>query len=43
MKSLSAKTISEICDEIYALGEGKKIMVMAPMVRGKKGEHLRNL
>ena len=39
-EELSAKTISEICDEIYALGEGKKIMVMAPMVRGKKGEHL---
>ena len=39
-EELSAKTISEICDEIYALGHGKKIMVMAPMVRGKKGEHL---
>ena len=39
-EELSAKTISEICDAIYGLGEGKKIMVMAPMVRGKKGEHL---
>mgnify|MGYP006092115777 CR=1 FL=1 len=39
-EELSAKTISEICDEIYALGNGKKIMVMAPMIRGKKGEHL---
>ena len=39
-EELSAKTISEICDEIYGLGEGKKIMVMSPMVRGKKGEHL---
>ena len=39
-EELSAKTISEICDEIYELGEGTKIMVMAPMVRGKKGEHL---
>ena len=39
-EELSAKTISEICDEIYSLGEGKKIMVMAPMVRGKKGEHV---
>ena len=39
-EELSAKTISEICDAIYELGEGKKIMVMAPMVRGKKGEHL---
>ena len=39
-EELSAKTISEICDEIYLLGHGKKIMVMAPMIRGKKGEHL---
>ena len=39
-EELSAKTISEICDEIYAKGEGQKIMVMAPMIRGKKGEHL---
>ena len=39
-EELSAKTISEICDEIYSLGVEKKIMVMAPMIRGKKGEHL---
>jgi len=39
-EELSAKTVSEICDEIYLLGLGTKIMVMAPMVRGKKGEHL---
>ena len=39
-EELSAKTVSEICDEIYALGYDKKIMVMAPVVRGKKGEHL---
>ena len=39
-EELSAKTVSEICDEIYSLGYDKKIMVMAPIVRGKKGEHL---
>ena len=39
-EELSAKTISEICDEVYSLGFGKKIMVMAPVIRGKKGEHL---
>tara|TARA_B100000287_G_scaffold431744_1_gene489596 strand:+ start:783 stop:3605 length:2823 start_codon:yes stop_codon:yes gene_type:complete len=39
-EELSAKTISEICDEIYSLGYDKKIMVMAPIIRGKKGEHL---
>src|SRR5210317_923654 len=39
-EELSAKTISEICDEVYDLGYDKKIMVMAPIIRGKKGEHL---
>ncbi len=39
-EELSAKTVSEICDEVYELGYDKKIMVMAPVVRGKKGEHL---
>ena len=39
-EELSAKTVSEICDEVYELGYEKKIMVMAPVVRGKKGEHL---
>ena len=39
-EELSAKTVSEICDEVYSLGYDKKIMVMAPVVRGKKGEHL---
>ena len=39
-EELSAKTISEICDEIYSLGYGEKIMVIAPVIRGKKGEHL---
>ena len=41
-EELSAKTVSEICDEVYELGYDKKIMVMAPVVRGKKGEHLGN-
>ena len=39
-EELKAKTVSEICDEILKLKEGSKIMIMAPVVRGKKGEHL---
>ena len=38
-EELKAKTVSEICDEILKLKEGSKIMIMAPVVRGKKGEH----
>ncbi len=37
---LKAKTISEICDEVYRLEENTKIMILAPLIRGKKGEHL---
>ena len=39
-EELKAKTVSEICDEILQLKENSKIMIMAPVIRGKKGEHL---
>ena len=39
-EELKAKTVSEICDEILRLKENSKIMIMAPVIRGKKGEHL---
>ena len=39
-EELKAKTVSEICDEILKFKDGTKIMIMAPVVRGKKGEHL---
>ena len=39
-EELRAKTVSEMCDEIYKIKENTKIMILAPLVRGKKGEHL---
>ena len=39
-EELKAKTVSEICDEILKIEENTKIMLLAPVVRGKKGEHL---
>ena len=39
-EELKAKTVSEICDEILKLKENTKVMIMAPVVRDKKGEHL---
>jgi excinuclease ABC subunit A len=39
-EELKAKTVSEICDEILKIKDNSKIMLMAPIVRGKKGEHL---
>ncbi len=38
-EELKAKTVSEICDEILKLEEKTKIMIMAPVIRDKKGEH----
>jgi excinuclease ABC subunit A len=39
-EELKAKTVSEICDEILKLKVNSKIMIMSPVVRDKKGEHL---
>ena len=39
-EELRAKTVSEICDEILKIKEGTKIMILSPVIRGKKGEHL---
>ncbi len=37
---LEAQTVSEMVDQVLALPEGTKIMLLAPVVRGRKGEHL---
>ncbi len=37
---LSAQTISEMVDQVLALPEGSKVMLLAPIVRERKGEHL---
>ena len=39
-EELKAKTVSEICDEILESRLGTKIMILSPIIRGKKGEHL---
>jgi excinuclease ABC subunit A len=38
--ALAAQTVSEIVDSILELQEGTKIMLLAPIVRERKGEHL---
>lgn len=37
---LAAQTISQMVDQVLALPEGEKLMLLAPVVRDKKGEHL---
>ena len=36
---LEAQTISQMVDQVMALPEGTKMMLMAPVVRDRKGEH----
>ena len=38
-EELAAKTVTEICNDIFEMKEGSKLMVLAPVIRGKKGEH----
>ena len=40
-KEISRQTIDQIVDRIEALGEGTKFIVLSPVVRGKKGEHIK--
>ncbi|WP_296202839.1 excinuclease ABC subunit UvrA [Psychrobacter sp. UBA3962] len=35
-----AQTITEMVDEIMALPEGTKLMILAPVIRERKGEHI---
>ncbi|MDO9520768.1 MAG: excinuclease ABC subunit UvrA [Pseudohongiella sp.] len=39
-KKLQAQTVSQMVDQILALPDGSKIMILAPVVRDRKGEHL---
>ena len=37
---LAAQTVSQMVDQVLALPEGSKMMLLAPVVQGRKGEHL---
>jgi excinuclease ABC subunit A len=38
-RSITPQTIDEMCDRVMALPERTKFMILAPVVRGKKGTH----
>jgi len=40
---LAAQTISQMVDQVLALPEGAKLMLLAPVVQDRKGEHLHTL
>ncbi|WP_421866928.1 excinuclease ABC subunit UvrA [Motiliproteus sp.] len=37
---LKAQEVSQMVDQILAMEEGSKVMLLAPMIQGRKGEHL---
>ncbi len=37
---LQAQTISQMVDQVLALPEGSRLMLLAPVIRDRKGEHL---
>ncbi|NYT71437.1 excinuclease ABC subunit UvrA [Halomonas sp. QX-2] len=42
-EDLEAQTISQMVDQVMNLTEGTKLMLLAPVVKGRKGEHLQLL
>jgi len=41
--TLEAQTISQMVDQVMALPEGEKLMLLAPVVQDRKGEHIQIL
>ncbi|MCP4598454.1 excinuclease ABC subunit UvrA [Neptuniibacter sp.] len=40
---LAAQTISQMVDQVLELEEGSKMMLLAPVIQGRKGEHLHTI
>lgn len=38
-KLISQQTVEQMVDQLLELGEGTKLQILAPIVRGRKGEH----
>ncbi len=41
-KKIERQTVDQICDQVMAYPEGSKILINAPVIRGKKGEYSKN-
>ncbi|MCK7544270.1 excinuclease ABC subunit UvrA [Marinobacter bryozoorum] len=37
---LEAQTVSQMVDQVLAMADGSKLMIVAPVIRDRKGEHL---
>ena len=40
-REISRQSVDQMVDQVMALGEGTKIQLLAPVVRGRKGEHVK--
>ncbi|KJG12886.1 excinuclease ABC subunit A [Photobacterium iliopiscarium] len=41
--TLAAQTVSQMVDQVLAMDEGSKLMLLAPIVKERKGEHVKTL
>lgn len=42
-KEISSQTVEQIVDKVMAYGENTRLQILAPIIRGKKGEHVKVL
>lgn len=42
-KEIKQQTVDQIVDKIMQLEEGSRIQILAPVIRGRKGEHIKEL
>ncbi|HEY6537782.1 MAG TPA: excinuclease ABC subunit UvrA [Candidatus Dormibacteraeota bacterium] len=38
-REISRQTVEQIADQVAALPQGSRVLILAPMIRGRKGEH----
>jgi len=42
-RAIASQTVQQMADRVLALGEGARVQVLAPVVRGRKGEYRKEL
>jgi excinuclease ABC subunit A len=42
-KAISSQTLQQMTDRVIALGDGTRLQILAPLIRGRKGEHRKEL
>ncbi len=42
-KEIASQTLAQMTDRVIALGSGTRLQILAPVIRGKKGEHRKEL